>query len=137
MMDKFRENNILYKDREDLKKQMFVVFFGKLHAHRYDRVARMFREEFPNVQRVFDFIKKKQHSRLANLLTRIESHVILDRVACEINRQIPNLHILTKHDSILPVRLYVSGECERAREIMVDTIHRVTGIVPQGRMKKF
>ncbi len=137
MVEKFDENNIPHQGRKDVKTQMFVVFFGKSNAYRYNDGAKVFRKEFPNVQRVFDMIKQKQSNRLAILLQRIESSIMLDEVAREINKQIPQLHILTKHDSILPMQLFVDGECRQARQIMVDVIEKITGLTPQGRMKKY
>jgi hypothetical protein len=138
MMNKFKENNIPYTDRSDVKEQLFVVLFGKPTAYRYNPAAKLFKEEFPNVQILFDHIKKKNKNRLAILLQRIESYVMLEKVAVTIAKELPDLPFLTRHDSILPIKLFVagSGNTEKIRIILVNTIKEVTGMIPQGRMKR-
>jgi DNA-binding PadR family transcriptional regulator len=135
----FDREGIPYADRDDLKEQLFIVFFGDLRAKRYSTAARVFEREFPSVQQMIDKIKREDHRRLAVLLQRIESDVMLNRVAREIGRQLPNMPMLTKHDSILPFKLvvYGHGEIDQARQIMVEIITEVTGCRPQGRMKRY
>jgi len=137
MAEKFKENNISFRDKKDLKQQIFGVFFGCKYAHKYRPAAKVFKQCFPNIHKLFTMIKKDEHNRLAILLQRIESYVMLDRVVKNIHDKLPALDILTKHDSILPVHLYVNRECERARRIMIRTIHRITGMYPQGRIRKY
>lgn len=117
---------------------MFVVFFGKSNAYKYDPPARLFRMEFPHVEKLFTIIKRKNNNKLAILLQRIEAHVILDHVADRISKELPNVPFLTIHDSILPFRLsIITSYNEKVKEIMVETIEKITGIKPPGRIKRF
>ena len=42
MEERFKENQIPYEDRKDLKQQLFVVFFGKILAYKYNKAAALF-----------------------------------------------------------------------------------------------
>ncbi len=142
MMKRFTAAGISFKDRKEAKEKVFIVFFGKLNAHRWDGAAKVFKKEFPTVYQAFTLIKTKNYNRLAILLQRIEAFVILDKVAEKINEELPELPFLTRHDSILPFKqtFYTINRpemTERVRKIMVDTIAEVTGNIPQGRMKRF
>lgn len=140
MADQFRERGLAeHTDRKALKAEIFEVFFGKLHAEKWNDAVRLFKELFPTVHTVFVRIKNKEHRRLAILLQRIESYTMLQRVVKEIESKHPELDMLTKHDSILPVRLLMPDKptaLDSVRSIMVETITEVTGLVPQGRMRK-
>ena len=136
MMKKFDEHGIKYRNRREFKDQFFLVFFGKTDIIN-SPAAKLFKHEFPNVQRLIDLIKAKHHNQLPILLQRIESYTILDRVVKAITTELPKLPILTKHDSILPFKIMVYGtELDKAREIMVRIITEATGLTPQGRMKR-
>jgi hypothetical protein len=138
MMDKFKENNIPFENRSDVKDQLFVVLFGKINADKYSPTAKLFKKEFPNVQRLFDLIKKKNHNRLSILLTRIESYVMLKEVAKSISKELPEQPFLTKHDSILPIKLYVVGSnnTDKINKIFIKTVNEITGNIPPGRMRR-
>lgn len=141
MAERFRENNIPYKDRRDLKEQLFIVFFGKGISYKFSPAANLFRESFPTVHRLFYEIKEKHHNRLAILLQRVEAYVMLDRVVPEVHERFPNLKILTKHDSIQPFlqRIFVQEEAGVVfvvGKLICDTIEQVTGLRPSGKMKK-
>jgi len=136
LMEKFKENGIIVKNRDELKKQLFIVFFGKLNAYKYNPAARLFKSLFPNVQKLFDAIKKDEHNQLAILLQRIESYTILDRVAQKILADLPGLPFLTRHDSILPSGIFVTPDtAEKVKSILLETIKEVTGLMPMARIK--
>jgi len=139
MMERFRQNNIPFKDRGDVKTQLFIVFFGKSNADKYNQAARLFSTEFPHVAKLFNLIKAKNNNRLAILLQRIEAYVILEKVALRISEEMPQLPFLTKHDSIMPFKLSVitSGSIKRVKNIITDTISKTIGAIPPGRMKRF
>jgi hypothetical protein len=139
MADKFKENNIPYENKKDLKQQLFVVFFGKPFASKYNKGAALFKETFPNVQRLFNLIKKRGYNRLAILLQRIESYTMIEMVAKAITEQLPDIPFLTKHDSIMPFKtsIMAGNNLEDIRKIMVDTIYKVTGVMPQGRIRRY
>jgi hypothetical protein len=135
LMDKFNENGIHYDSRDDLKKQLFVIFFGKNNADKYSNPARLFKSIFPNVQKVFDLIKKDQYNALAILLQRIESYTILERVSRKILTELPGLPFITRHDSLLPSGIMVYKDADKVKNIMLTTIKEVTGISPLIRIK--
>lgn len=134
-MEKFKENGIEVRDRDELKKQLFIVFFGKNNACKYNPAARLFKFLFPNVQKLFDVIKKDNYNQLAILLQRIESYTILERVAKNIIEDLPGLPFLTRHDSILPSGIFVATDVDKVKEIMLSTIKEVTGLKPDVRIK--
>ncbi|MCK4346959.1 MAG: hypothetical protein KAX05_16875 [Bacteroidales bacterium] len=140
MMTKFKEHNITFTGRKDLKQQLFVVFFGKNYAYKYSPAAKLFKRIFPNVQRLFDTIKKDHYNKLAIFLQRIESYTMLERVTKNIELELPELPLLTKHDSVLPFgsfTIMVGKDMDKVKTIMVNTIKEVIGFAPQGRMKKY
>jgi len=135
LMEKFTESRIDFIDRDNLKNQMFVVFFGRNHADRYSRAAKLFRTIFPHVQLLFDIIKRDNHNKLAILLQRIESYTILKRVALRIQTQLPGMPFLTRHDSCLPSVIMVYKDSDKVKNIMLTTIKEVTGLTPTIRIK--
>jgi hypothetical protein len=135
LMEKFKENGIEFKDRDDLKTQMFIVFFGKVNADKYNPAARLFKSLFPNILRMFDAIKQDQHNQLSIFLQRIESYTILQRVAKKILSELPGLPFLTRHDSLLPSGIMITDNVEKVKNIMLSVIKEVTGLTPQVRIK--
>ena len=136
LMEKFKENGINVKNRDELKKHLFIVFFGKLNAYKYNPAARLFKSLFPNVQKLFDAIKKDEYNQLAIILQRIESYSLLDRVAQKILADLPGLPFLTRHDSILPSGIFVTSDtAEKVKSILLETIKEVTGLMPMARIK--
>ncbi len=131
MMEKVRKAGVLFKDRSDLKERLFVVFFGRKGSWRYDKIARVFQQEFPNVLVFFEKIKQEDHRKLSVFLQRIESCTMLEKVAPAILNELPGLPFITKHDSILPSAdgLYAVGE------IMIRVITEVTGMKPSISIK--
>ena len=135
LTQKFTESRIEFKDRQDIKDQMFIVFFGRNHAEKYSRAAKLFRSEFPHVQQLFDLIKRDEHNQLAIFLQRVESHTILKRIAPRIQGELPGLPFLTRHDSCLPPQIMVYKNAEKVRGIMLSVIRDVTGLTPVIRIK--
>lgn len=135
MMEQFKENDIAFIDRNDLKEQMYIVLFGKITAYKYNKAARLFKSLFPNVQKLFDTIKMGNHNKLAILLQRIESHTIIKRTAQNILDKLPGLPFLTKHDSLLPTQNCLPDEVDKVKSIMLSTIKEVTGLTPQLKIK--
>ena len=65
------------------------------------KAKKIFIDEFPTVNEVFQTIKSKDNSTLARILQRVESHLFLDEIVVKINKKNPILPIFTIHDSIL------------------------------------
>ncbi|MEX0681662.1 MAG: hypothetical protein WD097_09800 [Balneolales bacterium] len=150
MTKKFQDHGIPVSDRKEIKELLFTtVFFGNVYAHKFKKdgkltkgakAARLFRKEFPTVYRLFYRIKKEEKNRLAILLQRIEAYTMLECVVKRIEQEIPDMPILTRHDSILPFYHKFSiteNHLTKTQEIMVNTIHQVIGVRPQGRMRKY
>lgn len=135
LMNKFKENGIYFKDREDFKEQLFTIFFGEISAKRFSKAVRLFAKEFPNVQKLFETIKKDEYNLLSILLQNIESFVILDNVAQKILCELSGLPFITKHDSLLPAGILASDQPDKVKEIMLSTIKEVTGLMPHVRIK--
>lgn len=135
MMERVKDAGIIGIDRKELKERVFRVFFGRIGSWRYDRVAWVFRTAFPNVVTYFELIKVGDHSRLAVILQRLESYTMLERVAPAILKELPGLPFITKHDSILPVRIEPSDSVGHVARIMKGVIAEVTGLTPSVSIK--
>ena len=130
MLEKFRLNGIEYRDRAAAKEAVFTVFFGKNSAVNYSSAVKLFRSLFPNVYRLFEGIKEKEHNKLAILLQRIESHVILDVAAQQVLCELPEVKFITKHDSILPAGLMVTDNVAEVSRILIEVVTEVVGAKP-------
>lgn len=135
MMNKFSEFGIPYIDRDDLKEQIFIVFFGRNGSIRYNKAAKLFLTLFPHVWQLFAAVKGKDYNRLSILLQRIESYVILQRVAPRIVQDLQGLPFITRHDSLLPSGILVIEEADEVKKIMSKVIKEVTGLSPIIRIK--
>lgn len=135
LMEKFREYGIPFIDRDDLKEQLFIIFFGKCSAERYSPQVKLFKAVFPNVYRMFCTIKSGGQNKLAILLQRIESYTILERVSKKILAELPGVPFITRHDSLLPSVIMIAEQEARVGDIMEETIKEVTGLTPKIRIK--
>lgn len=135
MMNKFNESGIPYIDREDLKEQIFIIYFGRNGSIRYSKAARLFLTLFPHVWDLFTIIKKTDYNKLSILLQRIESYVILQRVAPRIVQDLQDLPFLTRHDSLLPSVILVNKDADKVKQIMSEVLKEVTGLSPIIRIK--
>ena len=61
----------------------------------------MFRSLFPNVYEVITEIKRNDYKHLAHVLQRVESSLIVNRVARRCMEEMPETFVATIHDSIL------------------------------------
>ena len=130
MLDKFKLNGIEYPDRAAAKEAVFTIYFGKNSAVNYSSAVKLFRSLFPNVYRLFEAIKEKEHNRLAILLQRIESHIILDIAAQRVLSELPDVKFITKHDSILPAGLMVTDNVAEVSRILIEVVTEVVGAKP-------
>lgn len=135
MMDNFRANGIEFADRAEAKELIFTVYFGKNNAVHYSAAVRLFRSLFPNVWRLFEIVKDKEHNRLAILLQRIESHVMLNLAARRIISELPEVKFITKHDSLLPSGLMVTNGVEQVERILTEVVTEVVGVKPLLKVK--
>lgn len=135
---KFREKGLRFRDRDHLKERIFRILYSSNKQCKRQSAAKLFRELFPNVYGLFYSIKLHNHSNLANMLTTIESHLVLDNVVPAIHVRFPDLHIITKHDAILPFesKLYMNSGSftDSVRDIFLDTIETCTGLRPKVKI---
>lgn len=135
MMQKFQQNKIPFTDRQDFKKQLFTIFFGRVNAIHYSPAVRLFKALFPNIYNLFTGIKADNHNRLAILLQRIESFTILDVVVNAIIRELPDLKFITKHDSLLPSGFMVPGRIAEVEKIICTEVEKIIGVEPKLKIK--
>lgn len=86
-------------DDSEVKTKVFAeVFFGR---RKKGRLLTGFRELYPTMGRLIEWVKRHDYKHLAHELQRIESSIVIDD-ACEVMRlQHPDVPILTIHDAIL------------------------------------
>jgi hypothetical protein len=110
--------------KEQIKKALFKkVFFGK-------RMSKTFSMLFPNISKFIKKVKKKDYKRLAWMMQRIESKIIISKVCGRIMEEHPDLFISTIHDSIMTVPAGV----EIVRQIMIEEFNNL-GISPKIRIE--
>jgi hypothetical protein len=98
-----QELNLSDNSREAVKVAVFQILFtdnrfiGQVKAE----PKRAFKRLFPDVYKVLSLIKKGNSKLLPILLQRIESEIILNRVAKRIEIERPDLPLFTIHDSVV------------------------------------
>ncbi|MEQ9309518.1 MAG: hypothetical protein RLN90_08695 [Balneolaceae bacterium] len=137
MARKFNKLGINCSNRNDLKSNIFIVFFGKPNAHNFNDGARIFKIMFPTVYSLFKRIKAKGNNRLAILLQRLEAHSVLEIAVKRITNEFPDLPILTRHDSILIAKDYNPDKKvqKRVQSILRNSVKDVVGFYPPGRVR--
>jgi hypothetical protein len=133
MMREFTRIGIEYSCRQDFKDKLFTVFFGSNGIH--TPAVKLFAEKFPAIENLFRYIKKDDNANLPNLLTRIESFIMLDCVAPRIIKEFPEVPFLTKHDCVLPVGIMITDRVEEIKALISDEIKKLIGISPKFKDK--
>lgn len=116
------------EEKRRLKEIIFVTMFSdnRFIAQEEAKMKRFFKQLFPTVYEIFSLIKKKGNSLLPVILQRIESEIVLKRIAKNISKHHPKLPIFTIHDSI--VTLVTSKEL--IRDIVKREFHTLIGLKP-------
>ena len=123
------EGNIPSDRRATFKESFFGgVFFCKNRP--VTRQAQLFRSLFPNVYEVITEIKRKDHRHLAHILQRVESSLIVNRVARRCMEEMPETFVATIHDSILTT----PESAGAVTSIMMGAFAQV-GLVPTIRVE--
>ena len=60
---------------------------------------------------------------------------MLDCIAQRILSELPEVKFITKHDSVLPAGIMVTGGISEVERILLEVIEQVTGIRPQLKLK--
>jgi hypothetical protein len=122
------EGNITSEKRAKFKESFFGgVFFCKNRP--VTRQAELFRRLFPNVYEVVCEIKRKDYRHLAHVLQRVESSLIVNRVARRCMEEMPETFVATIHDSILTT----PDAAEAVKAIMMQEFAGV-GLAPTIRI---
>ena len=117
LMDKAGET-----DRSSFKENFFrETFFGK-------RTSNLFCRLFPTIGEEIKKVKKRNHKRLARLMQRRESKLIITAICGRIMKEHPDLFIATIHDSILTT----PGNVPTIKRIMSEEFEKI-GIRPKIR----
>ncbi len=122
--------------RAEFKKMFFGgVFFCKNRPA--TKQARLFQAHFPSVYNVIFDLKANDYRRLAHVLQRTESSLMINRVARRCMAELPGVCVATIHDSVLttpdgvgPVRRMMTQEFRRVGldpTIRVDDYSSATG----------
>jgi hypothetical protein len=111
-------------DRQEFKEKFFRnTFFGKY-------ISRQFREMFPSIARLIEEIKKEDYRKLAWMMQRAESNLMINTICRRIMDEYPNCFIATIHDSILTIEENVP----KIKKIMLEEFKNV-GLLPSMRVE--
>jgi hypothetical protein len=112
---------------------MYGVLFGYpiSTTQRLSKKKQMFMRLFPNVQRLIDLIKQKDHCLLANMLQSMESKLMFEILAPALQEQFPETALFTIHDSFLvPVSM-----AEEVKEAISIKFNEVLGFIPKLKIE--
>jgi hypothetical protein len=113
-------SNYLKVSKDQFKKALFEkVFFGK-------RISKTFSTLFPNISNFIRKVKRRDYRKLAWMMQRMESKIIISKICGRIMREHPNLFISTIHDSIMTVPEGV----EIVKTTMIEEFNKL-GISPK------
>ena len=127
------ELNLSDNSRNDVKAAVFQILFtdnrfiGQVNAE----PKRAFKRLFPSVYDVLSLIKKGKSNLLPILLQRVESEIILNRVAKRIEIERPDLPIFTIHDSVVSTlgnELYI-------KRVMMEEMEKAIGLSPHMKIE--
>lgn len=110
------KNGLLYQhiidnsdiiDKNDVKKMVYKVLFGKNYKNESDDI---FYKIFPTIHNFIKFYKKehKNYRILSHNLQKSESNLIYNKIIKEVIVLIPDIKIITIHDSIVFQKRYKS-----------------------------
>lgn len=113
-------------NKQKIKEMIFTVLFsnnrfiGQMEA----KPKNDFKKAFPSVYDIFRQIKVKNHVALAHILQRIESEIIIQRVAKRISVEKPQLPIFTIHDSVATT----VGNEDYVSEVIKEEVVKLTAL---------
>lgn len=129
-LELFGKTGRSFTSRGAAKKQMMVILYSKNKNKKYYQSVERFKKMFPRegqlIEIFSDLGRKHNENFLPILMQRFESKLILDIVCKEVSDLLPEAPIIPVHDSILTTPEYV----DQVKEIMSNTIMRVTGLRP-------
>ena len=115
------------EEREVLKKKTMQFLFFNNSAARGKGDLLYFKRQFPRINTIITQFLNIVGSRIFSyLLQRTESYLVLEIICKEFHNKCPEAPIFTIHDSVLTSAEY----SDDLFELMYDTLHSITGIVP-------
>jgi hypothetical protein len=116
-------------DKQKIKEMVFTVFFSnnRFIGQPEAKPKNDFKKAFPSVYEVFKQLKVKNHTTLAHILQRIESEIVIQRVAKRISVERPELPIFTIHDSVATTQ----GNEDYVSTVIKEEILKLTGLIVQ------
>lgn len=113
-------------NKQKIKEMIFTVFFSrnKFIGQVGAKPKRDFKTAFPSVYEIFRQLKVKNHTVLAHILQRIESEIIIQRVAKRIASERPELPIFTIHDSVATT----DGNEDYVATVIKEEVFNMTGL---------
>ena len=117
--------------RKEFKQSLFRdVFFGQNYLK--NELTVEFERLFPSVMAFIRKIKKGKYARLAWIMQKEESKLIIDGVCGRLMREHPEMPVLTIHDSILTIPRWV----EIAKTVIMEEFAGV-GLKPTIRTEQY
>ena len=106
------------------------VFFARLGAKH--PIKTLFKQEFPEVWKFIEGVKKKDYKKLARLLQRAEAQFVIYSVCERIRREFPDIFVATIHDSIL----HLPRDSEYIRAVLEGEFAK-WGLKPRLEVKNY
>ena len=130
----FIQEGFIWDEKTDPKRDiakvlmMRVLYSRNKSQNTLTQLAKeIFKELYRDIYTVFNAIKKRKHNDLAIILQRIESFLILQASAQEINKQNKHIPLWTVHDSIVTIDKHK----DLVKRIMEQTIKSFIGFAPK------
>lgn len=89
--------------KKQTKEMFYTIIFSNNRSTkgRKGELKKAFEKVFPTIYKLFKIIKRGNHRSISNILSRLESHLIIEVITRKIAAQYPDLPIFTIHDSIV------------------------------------
>jgi len=114
----------LKKQRDTTKVKTMIMQYSKWGNKK-------FKSHSPNVDEIFNLIKKKNHKVLAWVLQYIEADMLLYKVCPQIAAESPNIPLFTIHDAIVTTEEHAEFVKDKMIEIIQETIGFTPKIKPE------
>lgn len=121
--------NTEFTSRRKLKEMIFTVMFtsNRFIGQPEAMPKKIFQDLYPSVDKIFAYAKRSNKIDLPLLLQKIESDLILKKVARRVTKERRDLPIFTIHDSAITT----AGSEDFMLEVLLDEIQKMIGIVPE------
>ena len=121
------------KVHEDLKRKIFQILFAN---DRYiSKEKKFFHELFPGVNRAFTLLREQNYVWFNHLLTRMQSHIVLDVILNSLNSEYPEINALQIHDNV--TTSIVTTDVEKVTEVMSLELTEFVGVPPTLKIEIF